>query len=45
MRTGNFGCRDMDGAGDQDQDESVTDTSDGNLIFTVPEPRLPSNEC
>lgn len=40
-----FGCRDMDSAGEEDQDESVTYTSDGYLVFNVPEPRRPANEC
>jgi hypothetical protein len=40
-----YGCRDMDTADDQDEDESVTYTSDGHLIFTVPEPRRSASEC
>ena len=40
-----FGCHDMNQADDQDEDESATYTSDGHLIFTVPAPRRPANEC
>lgn len=40
-----YGCRDMDIVDDQDEDESVTYTSDGHLIFTVPQPRRPANDC
>jgi hypothetical protein len=40
-----YGCRDMNAADDQDEDESVIYTSDGHLIFTVPEPRRPASEC
>lgn len=40
-----YGCHDMNTVDDQDEDESATYTSDGHLIFTVPEPRRPASEC
>lgn len=40
-----YGCRDMNGAGDKSECESATYTSDGHLVFLVPEPRRPANDC
>lgn len=40
-----YGCRDMDDAGEQQESEGATYTADGHLVFTLPTPRRPANEC
>lgn len=39
------GCRDMNGAGEENEAEHATYTSDGNLVFVVPDQRRPANYC
>lgn len=39
------GCRDMNGAGDQNESEIATYTADGYLVFIVPVQRRPANYC
>lgn len=38
-------CRDMRSAGEENERETATYTEEGGLIFIVPEPRRPANDC
>jgi hypothetical protein len=40
-----YGCRDMNMSDEEHESESATYTSDGHLIFMVPTPRRPANDC
>jgi hypothetical protein len=40
-----YGCRDMNAADVENEVEAATYTSDGHLIFTVPDRRRPANYC
>lgn len=40
-----YGCRDMNGSGVKHECEIATYTSEGNLVFSVPQPRRPANDC
>lgn len=40
-----YGCRDMNGSGVKNECEIASYTSEGHLVFLVPEPRRPANHC